>query len=110
MPCVSQSPVMSGLPSAVFGAGADRFGLPSGVRGIPGVGYLIHCADTDTVVSRSAPMVSRLAFMRDVLILLFCDSCSVTRSPVRLKADATSTRHGPREGGRHRRSIRLKVG
>ena len=28
--------------------GADRLGLPSGVRGIPGVGYLIHCAAAGT--------------------------------------------------------------
>src|SRR5215813_10931048 len=37
------SPVMSGLPSAFFGAAAERFGLPSGVRGIPAVGYFNHC-------------------------------------------------------------------
>jgi hypothetical protein len=34
----SHSPEKSGLPPAVRGAGAARFGLPSGVRGIPGVG------------------------------------------------------------------------
>ena len=31
-------PDKSGFPSAVRGAGADRLGLPSGVRGTPGVG------------------------------------------------------------------------
>ena len=31
-------PLRSGLPSAVRGAGADMLGLPSGVRGTPGVG------------------------------------------------------------------------
>jgi hypothetical protein len=31
-----QTPERSGLPSAVFGAGAVRFGLPSGSRGMPG--------------------------------------------------------------------------
>jgi len=40
-------PDKSGLPSTVRGAGADRFGLPSGRRGIPGVGYTIHWALTD---------------------------------------------------------------
>jgi hypothetical protein len=35
-------PEKSGLPPEVFGAGARRFGLPSGVRGVPGVGKLIH--------------------------------------------------------------------
>src|SRR5580658_9350689 len=39
-----QSPERSGLPSAVFGAGAVRFGLPSALRGIPGVGYFSHWA------------------------------------------------------------------
>src|SRR5215468_5437987 len=39
-----QTPDKSGFPSEVRGAGAFRFGLPSGVRGMPGVGYLIHCA------------------------------------------------------------------
>ena len=31
-------PDKSGFPSAVRGAGASRFGLPSGVCGTPGVG------------------------------------------------------------------------
>jgi hypothetical protein len=33
-----QTPDRSGLPSAVRGGGAVRFGLPSLVRGMPGVG------------------------------------------------------------------------
>src|SRR5215475_8933132 len=37
-PAPLQTPVMSGLPSAVRGAGADRLTLPSGSRGTPGVG------------------------------------------------------------------------
>jgi hypothetical protein len=32
------TPEKSGLPSAVFGAGAARLALPSAVRGMPGVG------------------------------------------------------------------------
>src|SRR5919201_328416 len=36
-PWTSHKPDRSGLPSGVFGAGAVRFGLPSGVRGMPGV-------------------------------------------------------------------------
>ena len=35
---VSYRPVRSGFLSAVLGAGAVRFGFPSAVRGIPGVG------------------------------------------------------------------------
>ena len=40
-------PERSGLPSAVFGAGADRFGRPFGSRGISGVLNPIHCAAAD---------------------------------------------------------------
>ena len=39
-PAPLQTPVRSGLPSAVRGAGAERLGLPSGRRGIPGVGVI----------------------------------------------------------------------
>ena len=44
----SQTPERSGFPSAVFGAGAVRLGLPSGVRGRPGVGKLSHWAPKGT--------------------------------------------------------------
>src|SRR5688572_2966689 len=37
-------PDRSGLPSEARGAGAVRFGLPSAVRGMPGVWCLSHCA------------------------------------------------------------------
>src|SRR5262245_4508101 len=39
-----QMPEKSGLPSAVLGAGALRLALPSGRRGVPGVGRFNHCA------------------------------------------------------------------
>src|SRR6266849_4608181 len=49
-------PERSGLPSAVRGAGAVRFGLPLAVRGMPGVGRFSHCASSgalsmDTMVA-----------------------------------------------------------
>src|SRR5579859_7477182 len=46
-----QSPERSGLPSAVFGAGAVRLGLPSAVRGIPEVLRCSHCAGADTGIA-----------------------------------------------------------
>src|SRR5262245_25476580 len=49
-----QRPVRSGLPSAVRGAGAARFGLRSGVRGMPGAGYFIHCASSGVVIPQIA--------------------------------------------------------
>ena len=39
------SPERSGFPSDARGAGADRFGLPSVVRGMPGVFSVNHCAE-----------------------------------------------------------------
>jgi hypothetical protein len=44
---VIQIPEKSGLPSAIRGAGADMFTLPSAFRGIPGDGYLNHWAETE---------------------------------------------------------------
>src|SRR5437868_14793883 len=55
-----QIPVRSGLPSAIFGAGAVRFGLPSGVRGTFGVLLASHCAETATVNSAANAIVTRV--------------------------------------------------
>src|ERR1700674_4352685 len=44
LPLGSQIPDRSGWPSGVRGAGADRFGLPSGPRGIERAGTFTHCA------------------------------------------------------------------
>lgn len=41
---VCQSPERLGFPSAARGAGAERFGLPSGVLGMPAVGWFNHWA------------------------------------------------------------------
>src|SRR5262245_24810357 len=42
---ICHRPVRSGLPSALRGAGAVRFGLSSTVRGMPGVRRCNHCAE-----------------------------------------------------------------
>ena len=42
-------PDKSGLPSGVRGVGAARFGLPSSLRGMPGVGCFNHCAPSGVV-------------------------------------------------------------
>ena len=52
-------PDKSGLPSGVLGAGAARFGLPSAVRGIPGVGQSSHCAPNETGSSNNAASAIR---------------------------------------------------
>ena len=51
-------PERSGLPSRARGAFADRFGLPSGVRGVPRPAEFGHCADADAVRSTS---IARIA-------------------------------------------------
>src|SRR5207253_1569465 len=73
-------PESAGLPSAFFGAGAERFGLPSGVRGIPGVGILSHCAGANTARASVATMIRvkrnphlLLNEMLDVLLILITD-------------------------------------
>src|SRR5688572_4717766 len=50
------TPVKSGLPSGPRGAGAVRFGVPSGLRGMPGVGRSSHWAPAGIVptISMSA--------------------------------------------------------
>src|SRR5438552_9596162 len=69
MPCVIQSPERSGFPSAFLGAGADRLGLPSAIRGMPGVGYLSHCAAGAAPIINTAASVSRRANMTILLLV-----------------------------------------
>src|SRR5689334_14858462 len=52
-----QSPERSGLPSEALGAGAVRFGLPSGVRGMPGVGWSSHWAVTSPAGKSTAAQI-----------------------------------------------------
>src|SRR6266705_3532317 len=58
-----QIPDKSGLPSAVRGAGAARFGLPFALRGMPGVGYFSHCA-ASVVVSANKIITNTMGFIR----------------------------------------------
>src|SRR5687767_15634726 len=51
---VVQTPVRSGLLSAVVGVGAERFGLPSLVLGTPADGWLIHWACAETIRARQS--------------------------------------------------------
>src|SRR6266566_1264911 len=46
LPLGCQIPDRSGLPSGNRDAGAEKFGLPSGVRGIAAGGAFTHCART----------------------------------------------------------------
>src|ERR1700730_2787838 len=53
-PSGSQIPDRSGLPSADRGRGAERFAVPSAVRGTPVRGILVHCADNDVDIKNKA--------------------------------------------------------
>src|SRR4030095_15087086 len=66
---IAHRPDRSGLPSAVFGAGADRFGLPSAVRGMPAVGCLSHCAAGAAPIINTAANVSQRANMTVLLLV-----------------------------------------
>ena len=49
-PLGSQIPDKSGCPSGNRGAGAERFGLPSGARGMAEAGTFTHCAYTGALL------------------------------------------------------------
>src|SRR6185295_17234145 len=70
------SPVISGLPSAVFGAGAVMFGLPSGVRGIPAVGCF-HCTAGSALATSAILIIQRVIMA--VLRKVFCERKSLFR-------------------------------
>src|SRR5262249_15811967 len=57
---VRHKPDKSGLPSASFGAGADKIGLPSGVRGVFGSVTATHWADTAEVIAKEMVMSRRV--------------------------------------------------
>src|SRR6266516_2024888 len=57
-----QSPDRSGLPSTAFGAGADKIGLPSGVRGVFGSFTFTHCANAATFIAKTTA-ISRIVRM-----------------------------------------------
>src|SRR5258705_3904349 len=58
-----QMPERSGLPSAVRGAGALRFGLPSAPFGTPGFECSAHCADSDA--EKAATMAADTTTVND---------------------------------------------
>src|ERR1051325_10162302 len=93
------TPLKSGLPSGPRGAGAVRFGLPSAVRGMPGVFRSSHCAPAGAV-----PIVNMSATRPNLIPPSACQ-----RVTARLTRMVTRTRasHGDgdteerRRNGRH---------
>src|ERR1700722_5915477 len=58
------TPLKSGLPLAMRGAGAFRFGLPSRVLGTCAVGYFSHCATTFNGKSPSSAVIAIVVRIR----------------------------------------------
>src|SRR5437868_663372 len=58
-----QMPDKSGFPSASLGAGAVKFGLPSAVRGTPGVVSFSHWAATGQAANNMTMAAIRKTFM-----------------------------------------------
>ena len=80
-----QIPEKSGLPSGNRGAGAARFGFPSGVRGIAVGGTFVHCAKAGepiriTIASDSGAFIS---------------ASEVRAIPVRVSGGATRHYYSP---------------
>src|SRR6266853_2920145 len=68
----TQMPDKSGLPSAVRGAGASRFGSPAAVFGTHAVGYFTHCAPTGKAVATSSAIT--MTHARELLNLVIWSS------------------------------------
>src|SRR5580698_2300231 len=91
-----QTPAISVLPSGLLGAGADRFGLSSGSRGMSGVRIFSHCAEASPQARMDA--LHRVAER-------ICDSYQYTalESDVRFCLELFTSRnsgrwHWPRRG------------
>src|SRR5262249_60255653 len=68
-----QRPERSGLPDA-RGAAAFRSGLPSTVRGRPGVFSVIHCASTVIEANVTTPTARSTLGKRDIKHFLFFET------------------------------------
>src|SRR6266851_7373998 len=73
--CDTQIPERSGLPSGVRGTGADRFGRPSAVRGIFGLGSLGHCAPAGSdVATTTIAIADNIARFRQLVLIAVIDT------------------------------------
>src|SRR5258708_3363614 len=88
-------PDKSGLPSDVRGAGAVRFGFPSAVRGIPGVGKLNHWAHRGTASMHAAATIAILSMAILSMAIL---SMAILPMPI-LPMKTTSRSAGCRQAG-----------
>src|SRR5215471_20118510 len=82
-----QRPERSGWPSGARGAGAARFGLPSGVRGTPGVGRFSHCA------AKGAANAPASAAMRQAFIVATSFQATIY-TPISFQTTGEGAAHG----------------
>src|ERR1700730_6751525 len=85
----SQTPLRSGLPSAVRGTGALKFGFPSRSFGTPCVGYGAHWAES-AVAMAASNKDNRLVVIQQWLF------CAIKRLLPRKSHDSGNVRRGGR--------------
>src|SRR5205814_4189614 len=83
-------PAKSGLPSAVLGAGASRFGVPLVLRGAPAVGYFSHCANTGVEIAQNSAAPARVMPL-ERRFLIFIGTLVIAASS--FDCDSPPTRH-----------------
>src|SRR5665213_3809845 len=96
----SQMPERSGLPSRVRRAGAERFGLPSGVRGIPAVGYCTHWACEFTAAMAAAAIKPAMILFTDKVIVILVVLVANIFQKLGVRNQAHIFLHRPRFGVR----------
>src|SRR5713101_943003 len=73
-------PEKSGLPSAVLGTGASRFGVPLVLRGAPAVGYFSHCANTGVEIAQNSAAPARVMIEPERRFLVFMGTLVIAAS------------------------------
>src|SRR5215813_13527529 len=87
-----QIPERSGFPSGALGAGAERFGFPSRVRGIPDVGWRNHWAESETLAEIK---IAKTKMDRATLASSWRKADFEIRQFLHLKSEISKFRIGP---------------
>src|ERR1700681_4970460 len=103
-------PEKSALPPGNFGAGPERFGFPSAVRGVRGSGRFSHCAESGSVVTLTMAIQAPAGEIDLNDAFLRCIVTSISGQPLATRAAllarvahawaAGEARHGRRRGRR----------
>ena len=101
-PGIASPGIPAGLASAIhakLGAGALRFGVPSGRRGIPAVGYLSHWASTTAMAAITATAMTTARRAALVEVRFFTTTSRADYAPHRSNPPSASST--PRVRSRH---------